>query len=176
MKKLFSTLLLTVGLFAAHAQYENTTIKVGQKAPDLEYPNPAGQKIKLSDINKGHIVLLDFWASWCRPCRNANPKLVEIYDKYKDKKFKGAKKGFTIVSVSLDQKEESWKAAIAQDKLAWENHMCDVGGGWDSKPAQTYGIQFIPQAFLLDADGKVLAKYTSSEQAEADIERLANGK
>jgi thiol-disulfide isomerase/thioredoxin len=171
MKKLLVALLLSLGVMGAHAQYENTTIKVGQKAPELKFNNPSGEQLDLAKISKDRIVLLDFWASWCRPCRNANPKLVEIYNRYKDKDFKTAKKGFTIVSVSLDQKKEAWEKAISDDKLAWEYHMSDLGG-WESKAAQLYGVQFIPQAFLVGPDGKVLATYQMAEQAEADLQKL----
>ena len=174
MKKIFTTLVVALGLHAAtYAQYENTTIKKGEKAPELAYDNPIGEKIKLSDVNKGRIVLLDFWASWCRPCRMANPNLVALYEKYKDAKFKGAKKGFTIVSVSLDNNMDAWKKAIETDKLSWNYHMC-APGGWESKPAQTYGIQYIPQAFLLGPDGKVLGKYNLAEEAAIDIGKLAS--
>jgi len=172
MKKLFATLLLAAGMAtAAQAQYSNEYIKLGQKAPELEFKNPAGETLKLSDLNKGRIILLDFWASWCGPCRRANPNLVALYDRYKDKSFKGAKKGFTIVSVSLDQNKEAWVQAISNDKLAWPFHMSDLGG-WQSKPAEIYGVQFVPQAFLVSADGKIIGKYMTSEAAEADLQKL----
>jgi thiol-disulfide isomerase/thioredoxin len=171
MKKLLVALLLSCGITGAYAQYENRSIKVGQKAPELKFDSPAGDQLDLAKISKDRVVLLDFWASWCRPCRNANPKLVELYNRYKDKEFKTAKKGFTIVSVSLDQKKEAWEKAISDDKLAWEYHMSDLGG-WESKAAQLYGVQFIPQAFLVGPDGKVLATYQMAEQAEADLQKM----
>jgi thiol-disulfide isomerase/thioredoxin len=171
MKKILVALLLSCGVTGAYAQYQNTTIKVGQKAPELKFNSPSGDQLDLAKISKDRIVLLDFWASWCRPCRNANPRLVELYDRYKDKQFKTAKKGFTIVSVSLDQKKEAWEKAISDDKLAWEYHMSDLGG-WQSKAAEIYGVQFIPQAFLVGPDGKVLATYQMAEQAEADLQKL----
>ncbi len=170
MKKIFTILALSLGVTTAIAQ-ENTKISVGQKAPELKYANPQGTEIKLSEINKGRYVLLDFWASWCRPCRNANPRMVAIYDKYKDVKFKDAKNGFTIVSVSMDKAKEAWIKAIETDKLTWEYHMSDLGG-WESKPAVEYGVQFIPQAFLLDPSGKVIAKYNFPEQVVSDLEKL----
>lgn len=155
-----------------HAQqYENTKIQVGEKAPELAFKNPEGKVIKLSEINKKRIILLDFWASWCGPCRRSNPALVEMYKRYSSKEFKNAKKGFDVVSVSLDQEKEPWVKAIANDSLFWPNHMSDLGG-WYSKPAQVYGVSFIPQAFLLGPDGTVLGKYNTSEQAEADIQKL----
>lgn len=173
MKKLFTALFLSCSLsVAVSAQdYSNQTISLGQKAPELAFTNPAGETVELSDINKKRIVLIDFWASWCRPCRAANPRLVEMYEKYKDKKFKGAKRGFTILSVSLDQKKEAWITAIQKDNLSWPYHVSDLAA-WNSKAAQIYGIQFIPQAFLVDADGNIVGKYNMAEQAEADLEKL----
>jgi thiol-disulfide isomerase/thioredoxin len=176
MKKLFTVLFLACGLsYAVSAQdYSNQTIVMGQKAPELAFTNPAGGVLELSDINKKRIVLIDFWASWCRPCRMANPRLVEMYEKYKDKKFKGAKRGFTILSVSLDQNKEAWINAIQKDNLTWPYHISDLGA-WNSKAAQIYGIQFVPQAFLVDADGKIIGKYNMAEQAAADLEKLLAG-
>ncbi|RYE23442.1 MAG: TlpA family protein disulfide reductase [Sphingobacteriales bacterium] len=172
MKRLLSTIFLACSVYVASAQVpDNGTINVGQKAPELAFNNPAGETLKLSEISKGRIVLLDFWASWCRPCRMANPKLTKLYDEYKDKKIKGAKKGFTIVSVSLDQNKEAWIAAIDKDKLVWPYHMSDLGS-WNSKAAELYGVQYIPQAFLVDADGKIIGKYQFAEQAEADLKKL----
>lgn len=172
MKKLFSTLLLACGVYMASAQVPaNETVQIGQKAPELEFANPAGETLKLSEINKGRVVLIDFWASWCRPCRMANPKLVKLYDEYKDKKIKGAKKGFTILSVSLDQNKDAWVAAIDKDKLAWPYHMSDLGS-WNSKAAELYGVQYIPQAFMVDAEGKIIGKYQFAEQAEADLQKM----
>jgi thiol-disulfide isomerase/thioredoxin len=171
MKKIITTLVVAAGLvFSAHAQYDNTTVKVGQKAPELAFPNPEGKTLKLSEINKGRYVLIDFWASWCGPCRMSNPGLVAMYKDYSGKKFKGAKKGFTVLNVSLDQKKDAWVAAIAKDNLTWENHMSDLGG-WNSKSAALYGVQYIPQAFLVGPDGKILGMYNRSEEAKAELDK-----
>jgi len=170
MKKALVTLFLTLGVYASHAQYENTKVKAGMQAPELSFDNPDGKQIKLSELNKGRIVLLDFWASWCRPCRAANPQVVALYKNYSNKKFKKAKKGFAIMSVSLDQNKEAWVQAIKADGLEWPNHISDLGG-WQSKAADIYGIQFIPQAFLLGPDGKVIGWYMSAEQAEEDLKK-----
>ena len=86
-------------------------------------------------------------------------------------KFKVAKKGFTVLSVSLDQDKDAWVKAISNDKLAWEYHMSDLGG-WQSKAAAAYGVGFIPQTFLVGADGKVIGKYMNAEAAEADLKKL----
>ncbi len=92
--------------------------EVGEKAPDIELPGVDGKPVRLSSL-KGNVVLLDFWASWCGPCRKENPYTVEIYNEYKDK-------GFTIYSVSLDQSKDKWKKAIAADELSWPNHVSDL--------------------------------------------------
>ena len=173
MKKLFATLALAMGIIAtATAQYANTKIQLGQKAPDLAYPSPEGKTMKLSEINKGRYVILDFWASWCGPCRRANPGLVRMYKEYSAKKFKGASKGFTVVSVSLDMSKEAWVNAITRDGLTWPYHMSDLNPNqWQSAVVPFYGIQYIPQAFLLDPKGNVIGKYNIAEEAENDLKK-----
>lgn len=170
MKKIFILAAFVAGLsINANAQYSNQKIKVGDKAPELEFKNPQGEVIKLSEINEKRIVLIDFWASWCGPCRRANPNLVAMYNKYKDQKFKDAKKGFTILSVSLDKSQDKWVAAIAKDGLNWPFHMSDLGG-WQSKAAEDYGVQFIPQAVLVDQDGNIIGTYNFAEEAAQELE------
>lgn len=171
MKKILATLVLACSVFMANAQYENTKIQVGQKAPELVLNTPDGTTMKLSDINKGRIVLLDFWASWCHPCRMNNPGLVKLYKEFSNKKFKNASKGFTVVSVSLDKFKDAWVKAIADDNLTWPYQLSDLGY-WTSKAAATYGVEFIPQAFLIDANGKVLAKYNIAEEASDELKKL----
>jgi thiol-disulfide isomerase/thioredoxin len=174
MKKIIAIATLCLTVITAHGQYENTKIKVGQKAPELSFTDPDGKKLSLKEINKGRIILLDFWASWCGPCRRASPEVVAMYKKYSEQKFPQAKKGFTVVSVSLDQKKEAWIQAIKNDGLVWPFHMSDLGG-WKSQPAVIYGTEFIPQSFLIDASGTIIGKYTNIEEAVKDLEKLQKG-
>ena len=123
-------------------------ISVGNPVPDIVMPDPNGKVRKLSDL-KGKVVLIDFWASWCGPCRRENPNVVEVYNKYK-------KEGFEVFSVSLDKSADPWKQAITQDKLTWPNHVSDLKF-WESKAAQDYGVHSIPFPVLIDKEGKVIA-------------------
>jgi thiol-disulfide isomerase/thioredoxin len=143
-------------------------IAVGQLAPDIALEGPDGKVRKLSDL-KGKVVMLDFWASWCGPCRRANPHVVEVYQKYKDQ-------GFDIFSVSLDgihprklpqlggdqakiaqeteQARRRWIQAIEKDNLMWDGHVSDLQH-WSSPAAKLYGVNSIPRTFLIDRDGNI---------------------
>jgi len=129
---------------------ENTKVKLGEKAPEFTQNDVNGKAVKLSDF-KGKYVLIDFWASWCAPCREENPNLVLAYQQFKNK-------GFDILGVSIDdQKGESmWKNVIKMDKLAW-TQVSDLKGA-DNEAANLYGVVTIPSNFLLDKDGNVIAK------------------
>lgn len=138
-------------------------VPLNTQAPDITLLNPSGDTIQLSNL-KGNYVLLDFWASWCQPCRMENPNVVALYNKYHAQ-------GFEVFSVSLDANVDQWKKAIAKDGLVWKNHGCDFGG-WQSAPAQAYRVESIPCTFLLDKTGKVIAKNLRGEELAAKLAEL----
>lgn len=175
MKNLILSLCLVGVMQPALAQHRNTKINLDEEAPELLFKNPEGKEISLKAINEKKYILVDFWASWCGPCRRANPGLVRFHKEYSTKKFIGAKRGFDILSVSLDKDQAAWVNAIKQDSLYWQHHMSDLKG-WTSDAAAAYGVQFIPQAFLLDPNGKVIGKYMTADQAIPDIEKLVDTK
>jgi peroxiredoxin len=140
--------------------------EVGEIAPDITLADTTGKMVSLSDY-KGKVILLDFWASWCGPCRRENPNVVNIYNKYKDK-------GFFVFGVSLDNDGKRWKEAIVKDNLTWA-HISDLKG-WQSYAAQLYQVKGIPQTYLLDRDGKILAKNLRGVELELKLESLFAGK
>ncbi|MDR1153917.1 MAG: AhpC/TSA family protein [Bacteroidales bacterium] len=137
---------------------------IGQPFPDITLKNPDDHPVSLSDYaGKGKYVLIDFWASWCGPCRNANPQVVELYQRYKNK-------GFEIVGVSLDRGKKEWMDAIKSDRLAWP-HMSDLNY-WQSAAAKLYSVSSIPYTVLLDKNGKIIAKGLHVGELRAKLAEL----
>ena len=145
------------------------SLSVGDKAPEIQMRDPQGNIRKLSDL-KGKVVLIDFWASWCRPCRMENPNVVRTYSQYKDAAFKNGD-GFEVFSVSLDQNKAAWQKGILQDKLTWENHVSDLQS-WRNAAAQQYKVNSIPATFLLDGEGIIIKKNLRGKALENTLASL----
>jgi thiol-disulfide isomerase/thioredoxin len=136
----------------------------GKIAPDFEEKLTDGKKtMKLSDL-RGKVVLIDFWASWCGPCRRENPNVVRTYEKYKDA-------GFTVMSVSLDTEKDKWLAAIKQDNLSWPNHVSDLKG-WGSAVGKIYGVGSVPFTLLIDKDGKIIKANLRGNALEEELKKI----
>ncbi len=157
MKKIFLALIVCSGSIIGNAQ-----LKIEQIAPEISLPNVNDSIINLSSL-KGKVVLIDFWASWCGPCRAANPSVVKLYNKLKDK-------GFEVFGVSIDSKKANWVKAIRQDKIKYTQ--VNDNGGWNSTVAATFGVNQIPTSFLLDKTGKVVAIDLGGKALEEKIKML----
>lgn len=138
---------------------KQTGINVGDFAPEINLPGLDDKMVPLSSL-KGKYVLIDFWASWCPPCRRENPNVVRMYEKYKDKSFE-------IYGVSLDGSKEKWAEAIQTDNLPWV-HVSDLGG-WNSSVVPQFSIAGIPHTILLDKEGKIIAKDLRGESLESKL-------
>lgn len=139
-----------VNVEEATAPVEKKILKVGDFAPAFSATRLDGKTVNLKSF-KGKVVLIDFWASWCGPCRIENPNVVNTFQEYKDAKFTNGKK-FVVLSISLDRQEDAWIKAIEKDQLAWDDHV------WDKKGeiATDYNIKFIPQGYLIDGKGRII--------------------
>ena len=147
------------------AQLPPPATEVGDLAPDILLKDSTGKDVALSSL-RGQIVLIDFWASWCGPCRQENPNVVKTYNQFKDK-------GFTIYSVSLDQDKGKWINAIAKDKLTWPSHVSDLKG-WQSEGAKLYRVTSIPATFLIGKDGRIISKNLRGGKLESELQKLIN--
>ena len=157
MKNIIVSVALSLAGFIASSQ-----IKLDQLAPEISLPGVKDKPVTLSSL-KGKVVLIDFWASWCGPCRAAIPGVVKLYQKYKDQ-------GFEVFGVSIDSKKTDWIRAIAQDKITYTQ--VNDTAGWYSPVAEKYGVNAIPNTFLLDKSGKVVAINLEDEELENKIKEL----
>ncbi|MBY8961460.1 redoxin domain-containing protein [Flavobacterium sp. D11R37] len=137
-------------------------VGVGKKAPDFSAATPDGKMMSLKDA-MGRVTIIDFWASWCKPCRMENPNVVAMYNELHGQ-------GLNIIGVSLDKEADAWKKAIADDKLTW-NHVSNLKF-WEDPIAKQYGVQSIPATFVLDAEGNIVAKDLRGDQLKAKVKEL----
>jgi peroxiredoxin len=156
MKNVIALALLLVSI-TVKAQ-----VKVGQAAPEISLPDTKGNIINLSSL-KGKVVLIDFWASWCGPCRRATPHVVKLYQKYKDR-------GFEVFGVSIDSKKTDWLKAIKQDKIQYTQ--VNDNTGWSASSTLKYGVDGIPATFLLNKEGTIMAIDLEGKKLEEKIAGL----
>ncbi|HEU4633425.1 MAG TPA: TlpA disulfide reductase family protein [Flavisolibacter sp.] len=156
-----------VGISIAKGIEARKITAIGKIAPDFTQPDTSGKEVKLSDL-RGQYVLVDFWASWCGPCRAENPNLVKTFNQFKDK-------GFTVLGVSLDQpgKKDAWLAAVQKDNLTW-TQVSDLKF-WENEAAILYGIKAIPSNLLLDPQGRIIAKDLRGEELARKLSELLGG-
>jgi peroxiredoxin len=148
-------------------------IEIGEMAPEIELPNVDGEDIKLSQL-KGKVVLINFGAAWCAPCRKKIPYLLEIFNNYKDSDFDNGEKGFVVFSVSLDKNEIAWKNSIEKDGTEGFINVGDMKA-WKSTAAVTYNIKSIPSSVLIDGEGKIIAINLRTKDLNKKLKRMEKG-
>ncbi len=161
LKKIIPLIVLLFVVFYSNAQRE--VANIADPRLQIKLPTVKGDSITLASL-KGKVVLLDFWASWCMPCRAANKKLVKLYDKY-------SKQGFEIFSVSLDEEKKDWQKAIIKDKINWLQ-VNDPRGSWNAKTAADWNISVLPTSFLINKKGDVVAIDPEGKELEKGIRDL----
>ncbi len=134
----------------------------GMPAAEIALPSASGDTVRLSSL-KGKVVLIDFWASWCGPCRASNKVFTKLYPRYKDK-------GFEILGVSLDDSDEDWKKAIKKDKITWMQVIDN--GGWQAKTAMAWEIMALPTSYLMDREGRLIAMDMEPKELERKLKEL----
>ncbi|MES1221855.1 MAG: TlpA disulfide reductase family protein [Bacteroidota bacterium] len=160
MRKIQKIFYILPALFFSLAA--NSQLSFGDHAQEITLPSVNGDTLRLSSL-KGKVVLLDFWASWCGPCRYSNKKLVKLYPKYKEK-------GFEIFGVSLDDNSKNWKKAVEKDKVSWLQVIDH--GGWDAQTAMKWHIDAIPTSYLIDRDGKLIAMNLEAKELEQKLKEI----
>ena len=166
MKKVLFV-LLTLGLFCvSFSEKRSQSLKVGDKAPDFSIADVNGDTLTLSDF-KGNYILLDFWASWCVPCRKENPNVLAAYNEFSEK-------GFKVVGVSLDKSDRKWKNAIEADGLDDFVHLSELVSWSKCKVSADYNVQYIPYNFLIDPKGKIIGKNLKGRELKIYLGKYLN--